>query len=124
MTVAADPAPGPGGGDGSAAERRLKQLLFAAELDVIRRLEAGQEELAARVGDDGALTQSVSGVVVEVLRDAGVRDHDRLAGALAPLIVASLREEIRNSRDMMVDALYPITGRLVAAAVSKRLSAS
>lgn len=30
----------------------------------------------------------------------------------------AIQSEIRNSRDMMVEALYPVTGRLVAAAVA------
>ena len=30
----------------------------------------------------------------------------------------SIRSEIVNSKDMMVEALYPITGRLVSAAVT------
>jgi outer membrane protein OmpA-like peptidoglycan-associated protein len=46
-----------------------------------------------------------------------VSDHERLAAVMAPIVVACIRTEIQNSRDLMVDALYPITGRLVAAAV-------
>ena len=42
---------------------------------------------------------------------------------MAPLVVAAIRSEIANSRDMMVEALYPITGRLVAAAVSNAFRA-
>jgi outer membrane protein OmpA-like peptidoglycan-associated protein len=34
------------------------------------------------------------------------------------MVVSAIRNEIRNSRDMMVEALYPITGRLVSAAVA------
>jgi len=34
------------------------------------------------------------------------------------LIVAAIRSEIKNSKEMMVEALYPITGRLVTAAVA------
>lgn len=98
-------------------EARLKRLLLSAELDLIRRLERDNADLAARVGDDDALKHSLQGVIVDVLREAGSRQHERMAGVMAPLVLASLREEIRNSRDMMVDALYPITGRLVAAAV-------
>ena len=98
-------------------EARLRQLLVGAERDRLARLEARTDALSGRLGDDVALTESVARIIVGVLRDAGVRDHERLSMALAPLVLASLREEIRNSSDMMVDALYPITGRLVAAAV-------
>lgn len=91
-------------------EEELKQLLFARELALLA-------DLKARVGDESAMTKSVETVLVQVLRSAEARDHERVAAALAPLILSSMRNEIRNSRDMMVDALYPITGRLIAAAV-------
>ena len=99
-------------------EDEIKRLLLAAELDLLERLRERCDDLEARVGDDPAMKESVRGVIVEVLRDSGVQDHDRLAKVLAPLVLTSMRDEIRNSRDLMVDALYPITGRLVAAAVS------
>ena len=98
-------------------EDELKRLLLEAELDLLERLRERCQRLETRVGDDPAMRESLRGVILDVLRDAGVRDHDRLARVLAPLVLTSMREEIRNSSDMMVDALYPITGRLVAAAV-------
>lgn len=100
-----------------APEEELKHLLLAPELALLKRIQRRCDALQLRVGDDPALKDSVRGVIVEVLRESGVQEHDRLAAALAPLIVSSMRQEIRNSRDMMVDALYPITGQLVKAAV-------
>ena len=98
-------------------EQELKQLLFSRELAQLSDLQRRADQIDARVGDGPALTESVETVLVEVLRTAQARDHERVASALAPLIVSSMRAEIRNSRDMMVEALYPITGRLVSAAV-------
>ena len=94
-------------------EQELKQLLFSRELAQLSDLQRRADQIDARVGDGPALTESVETVLVEVLRTAQARDHERVASALAPLIVSSMRAEIRNSRDMMVEALYPITGRLV-----------
>lgn len=108
---------GPNTDDSQSPEARLKQLLLNKERDRLASLETRADALGDRVGDDTALTESVTRVIVAVLRDAGARDHERMSITLAPLVLASLREEIRNSRDLMVDALYPITGRLVAAAV-------
>ena len=102
---------------GVQTEQELKQLLFSRELAQLSDLQRRADQIDARVGDGPALTESVETVLVEVLRTAQARDHERVASALAPLIVSSMRAEIRNSRDMMVEALYPITGRLVAAAV-------
>ncbi|MEZ5840990.1 MAG: hypothetical protein R3D02_11405 [Hyphomicrobiales bacterium] len=57
--------------------------------------------------------------LVAALRQAEVEDHRGLSAAIAPLVVAGIRSEIAQSRDMMVEALYPITGRLVSTAVAK-----
>lgn len=103
-------------------EARLKDLLLSLERDRLARLESRTDVLSDRLGDDAALTESVTRIIVDALRDAGVRDHERMSLTLAPLVLASLREEIRNSSDMIVDALYPITGRLVAAAVRNAFS--
>lgn len=98
-------------------EEELKRLLLSPELDLLERLEQRLTELQQRVGDDPALEASTRRVIVNVLRDAGAEDHERLSTILAPLMLSSLRAEIRSSRDMMVEALYPLTGRLVSAAV-------
>ncbi len=96
--------------DNLASSEQLKRLLLQEEQERLDRLEA-------RLGDDDALKGSLSPIIADVLRDAGVKDYRRLADALAPIVLQSIKTEIHNSRDMMVDALYPITGRLVAAAV-------
>jgi len=98
-------------------EEELKRLLLAPELDLLRRVDERCSSLEDRFRDDPATRESVRRVIVGALRDAGLQDHEGLASVLAPVVLASIRSEIRNSRDMMVDALYPITGRLVAAAV-------
>jgi outer membrane protein OmpA-like peptidoglycan-associated protein len=98
-------------------EEELRQLLLSQELDLLARLDERVAELLERVGDDETLQSSMRRVIVDVLRDAGVEEHERLSNILAPLMLSSLRAEIRGSRDMMVEALYPLTGRLVSAAV-------
>ena len=98
-------------------EEELKELLLGSELSLLANIEERCEALEERVGDDSSLKESVRAIIVDVLRDAGVRDHERLAVVIAPAVISSIRTEIKNSRDLMVDALYPITGRLVAAAV-------
>lgn len=98
-------------------EEELRQLLLSSELDLLAQLDERVSGLLERVGDDEALHESTRRVIVDVLRDAGVADHERLSTIMAPLMLSSLRAEIRGSRDMMVEALYPLTGRLVSAAV-------
>ncbi|MDH3638332.1 MAG: OmpA family protein [Gammaproteobacteria bacterium] len=99
-------------------EEQIKRLLLSEELDLLDKLRRQCDFLGDRVQDDSSIRETIRPVIIDVLRDAGVEDHERMARVLAPLVLASMREEIRNSSDMMVDALYPITGRLVAAAVT------
>ncbi|MHA1537612.1 MAG: hypothetical protein ACTSUD_08655 [Alphaproteobacteria bacterium] len=95
----------------------LKTLLMGSELKELERLRRRQQQLWDRVGGEAAIRKTIRKQIVEILREADVKEHDRLASVLAPVVLSSMREEIMNSTDLMVDALYPITGRLVSAAV-------
>jgi outer membrane protein OmpA-like peptidoglycan-associated protein len=97
---------------------QLKSLLFRGEADRLHAVEARVDVLDGRVGDAPRLEEATAQILVEALRRAEVARHRELAGAIAPVVVASIRNEIKNSREMMVEALYPLTGQLVVAAVS------
>jgi len=97
---------------------RLKELLFRPEQAKIAALQGQCDAFAQKIGDDARFEASTAQVIAGALRKAEVARHRELSAAIAPLVVAAIRSEIVNSRDMMVDALYPITGRLVAAAVA------
>lgn len=97
---------------------KLKRLLLAPETDRLDSVEAQVKALDARVGAPERLERATAEILVEAFRAAEIARHRELANAVAPVVVAAIRSEIKNSRDMMVEALYPITGRLVAAAVA------
>ena len=97
---------------------KLKTLLFRGEAARLQAVEASVEALDQRVGDAPRLEAATSEILVEALRRAEVARHRELAQAIAPVVVAAIQNEIRNSKDMMVEALYPLTGQLVVAAVS------
>lgn len=97
---------------------RLKDLLLRPESSQLEQLQRRVGALDERLGTKDRLEQATAEVLVEAFRDAEIRQHNELARAVAPVVVAAIQSEIRNSRDMMVEALYPITGRLVAAAVA------
>ncbi len=117
---------------------RLKELLFDAESqrldDLQRRLAAlttqetehhtdlatRQKDLVervdqvfARAGTEDRLKKSVAIILDGAFREAEVSRHEQLSQAVAPLIVKTIKSELRNSQDEMVDVLYPITGKLV-----------
>ena len=121
----------------------LKELLFDREskrLDVLTlRLETEAAAVAERhktlnerldavferAGTEERLLHSVAVIIDGALREAEVTRHEPLSRAIAPLIVQTIKVQLRDSQDEMVDALYPITGRLiksyVQAEVNKRM---
>ena len=105
------------GGEASEFER-LKALLFSPEADRLSAAEARIRDLQAWVGDAPRLEAATTQILIEAFHRAEVARHRELAAAVAPVVVAAIRSEIHNSRDLMVEALYPITGRMVAAAVA------
>lgn len=121
-------------GDGDMFER-LKSLLVGdvrARLDVIeskaqalheatdrlKEIEARTKRVDDFIGASARLEAATADILAGALRRAEVSSHAELSRAIAPLVVAAIRNEIKNSKDMMVEALYPITGRLVTAAVA------
>jgi outer membrane protein OmpA-like peptidoglycan-associated protein len=107
---------------GDVAER-LESVEVKAEAlhDATQRLdaiEAATKRVDAFIGAPSRLETATAEILAGALRKAEVAGHGELARSLAPLVIAAIRTEIKNSKDMMVEALYPITGRLVTAAVA------
>lgn len=103
---------------GADAFEKVKALLLG---DTARRLEETAErveKLDARVGDESRFSASTGDALVEAFKRAEEKRPRDLSNALAPSVVSIIRSEIRNSKDMMVEALYPIMGRLVTSAVA------
>ena len=100
---------------------QLKSLLFQGESRRLDEIEHTLGQIDQRVGDAPRLEKATAEIIVEALRDAEVARHRELADAVAPVVVAAIRNEIRNSRAMMVEALYPLTGQMVVAAVSNAI---
>ena len=97
---------------------RLKALLFRPESQRLEQIETAITALDGRVGTRDRLEAATTEVLVEALKRAEVAQHRELSQAIAPVVVAAIRNEIKNSKDMMVEALYPITGRLVTAGIA------
>ena len=94
-----------------------------AETDAKARedLKRKIEEVYARAGNAERMTASVSEVLSEALRRAEISEHSQLSQTIAPLVVTTIKTELRNSQDEMVEALYPITGRLVKSYVASAM---
>ena len=123
----------------SESVTRLKELLFDSETQALAALSAKIDSVAQiesrardeikrsiadifeRVGTSESFTESVAQSLDEALRRAEVTKHSELSIRIAPLVVTTIKTELRNSQDEMVEALYPITGRLVKAYVASAM---
>lgn len=94
------------------SERELRE-----RLDILRRIE----QLFERAGTEERFTASVARSLDSALRKAEVERHAETADAMAPLVVRVVKTEIRNSQDELVEALYPMTGRMVKAYVASAM---
>lgn len=121
---------------------RLKELLFDSEAQTLAELSARLESLkqvslsetvarsemkarlddvVARVGTNDQLETSVAQVFDGVLRKAERDRYDAVTDAVAPFVVKTVKTEIHNSQDALVEALYPMTGRMVKAYVASAI---
>ncbi len=85
--------------------------------DLTRRLEA----LFERAGTSDRLRASVAAVLDGALREAEVSRHGEMSEAVAPLIVNTIKSEIRNSQDELAEALYPHMGRMVKSYIASAM---
>lgn len=100
---------------------RLKELLFDDEAKERQELANRIEAVFERAGTEERFRGAVARVLDTALHEAETERHHELSEAVAPLIVRTIRTEILNSRDEMVEALYPITGRMVKAYVASAI---
>ncbi len=100
---------------------RLKELLFQPESEELARLRASLAHVFDRVGTDERFVASLTRTLDAALKEAEVQRHSEVAGALAPLVVKTVRTEIRNGTDDLVEALYPAMGRMITAYVNAEM---
>jgi outer membrane protein OmpA-like peptidoglycan-associated protein len=100
---------------------RLEQEIGASELRN-RTLSERINVVYDRAGTEERLLHSVAAIIDGALREAEVVRHEQLSRALAPLIVRTIKIQLRESQDEMVDALYPITGRMVRSYVQAEIN--
>lgn len=103
-----------------ARDELADRLDSVADIDARARAElsAKLDEVYARAGNSEHMTASVAEILSDALRRAEVAKHMELSQTIAPLVVTTIKAELRNSQDEMVEALYPITGRLVKSYVA------
>ena len=114
--------------EAQAAEVRQLQTQSAevrarAEADAVRAKQIGDrlDAVFERAGTTERLERNVALVIDGALRQAEVERHHDVSDAIAPLVVRTIKAEIRNSQEDLVQALYPMTGRMVKAYVASAM---
>jgi hypothetical protein len=80
------------------AMRELQSLLIRSEREQIERLQAELAEMEDRLSDP-----------------------ERLTGVIAPILGDALSQKVKEQRQELIDALYPIIGQLVVRAVTEAM---
>jgi hypothetical protein len=85
---------------------KLKELLFENEGRALTDLTHRMDIVFERAGTPERFATSVATVLDEALRQAEIDRHAELSNAIAPLIVKTIKTEIRGSQDELAEALY------------------
>lgn len=101
---------------------RLRALLLADDRVQLDARTAALEYALAQAVTKDDFSERLIGELAKALKRAERNDPKAVARAISPAVVQSIRREIVNSREDMVEALYPITGRMVRAAVRDAFS--
>lgn len=86
-------------------------------------MKAQLTALTQRVGNETAMRVSSSGILTESLADTNRDNPSALSSVLASLVVTSMKRQIRNSTDDVIEIMYPITGRMITASIKGSISA-
>lgn len=93
----------------------LKHLLLNDDRESINALKLEIERLKAIIEDKELLDTKI-GPIINTYLDQYTKD---IPSKLGPSITESLKNEIANSQDTIVDVLYPIMGKLIKKYIQK-----
>lgn len=103
----------------------FRQMMLEARINAAARAHESLGGLDERIDladarwDEDALRESVAAVLADALREAGRTDREALIRAIAPNILATVRNEIGMAHPEIIEALSPRMGELIRATVAK-----
>ncbi len=102
---------------------RLKELLFDREARELDTLNSRLADMQERAGSDEQFQKAVAKVLDSALRDAETTRHKELSEAMAPMVLRTLRAEMRSPdmQDQIAGVMYPRMGEMVAKYVSSAI---
>ncbi|WP_010180057.1 hypothetical protein [Aquimarina agarilytica] len=87
----------------------LKKILLADTKEVTDSLIADVEKLSSTLNEPLELSQKVDPLIDKKIKKL----IDDMPQKLSPVITSALKAEIKNSQDAVVEALFPIIGKMI-----------
>ena len=96
----------------------IKDILFTEDRAFIEKISERLRLLEKMVNEKKSLSTKVNPIIRDELKDFTAR----IPETLGPTIVKTLKEEVKNSRDDVVDALYPLLGKMIKKYVAQEIN--
>jgi len=97
----------------------IKDILFSEDREDVDRISERIELLEKTYNDRDEFTARVDPIIEDQLSEF----TKSIPHTLGPTITATLKKEIQNHKDEVVDALYPVMGKMVKKYVAQEIKA-
>lgn len=95
----------------------LKKLLLTEEKEYAESIARKVEELSKIVHQKQELSEKVDPIIDDKLDEF----IEEIPATLGPTITEALKEEIKNSQDAVVEALFPIIGKMIKKYIAQEM---
>lgn len=95
----------------------LKDILFTDDREYLEKIAQRIEYIEKTVEDDERLSSKVNPLIKQHLKEF----TNSIPTTLGPTITATLKDEIRNHKDEVVDALFPILGKMIKKYIAQEM---
>ncbi|QWX83525.1 cell envelope biogenesis protein OmpA [Cellulophaga sp. HaHaR_3_176] len=95
----------------------LKDILFTDDREFAEKIAKRIEIIEKTVNEREQLSEKVNPIISKQLDDFVAE----IPKSLGPTITATLKEEIRKNKEEIVDALYPILGKMIKKYISQEM---
>ena len=87
----------------------LKDILFAEDSDYIEKIAHRLENLESTLNDRQKFSTKVDPIILHQLEEF----KTSIPSTLGPTITAALKTEIKKNKDEVVEAMFPILGKMI-----------
>ncbi len=99
----------------------VQALLIGDERGELAALRNRIDRIERSDADTDLRREQVAAVLADALKQASLKDGDKIGEVLGPSIGEGIRHQLKNERPAMVAALVPMVGTLVAGAVAEAM---